>query len=155
LDWVTARRRTLRKRLYGPAQRGRVPEAKVIDDLASRLDGATAGPLTRELMALDQRHWLPEDVLVKADRAGMRVSLEVRTPYLNRELAEFAGTVSESVHASHGGKALLRALLAQIAPGAARNRPKTAFRLPRAGSTVVRPPHSWLSTAPGPAMRLR
>ena len=73
----------------------------------------------RQLMALDQLHWLPDDALAKADRAGMRVSLEVRTPYLNRELAEFAATVSERVHGRDGGKALLRGLLAQVAPEAA------------------------------------
>ena len=65
--------------------------AASLDDLAARLDGAAAAPVMARLMVLDQLHWLPDDVLVKADRAGMRVSLEIRTPYLNRELAEFAG----------------------------------------------------------------
>jgi asparagine synthase (glutamine-hydrolysing) len=68
---------------------------------------------------------------VKADRAGMRVSMEIRTPYLNRELAEFAATVPDRVHAGRRGKEVLRALFAQIAPEtAARRRPKTAFRVP-------------------------
>ena len=132
LDWVTARRRLLRQRLYGPALRGRVPHIGFVGDLADRVNGASGDQLIRRLMVLDQLHWLPGDVLVKADRAGMRVSLEVRTPYLNRELAEFAGTVSERVHVANGGKALLRALLAQVAPEAARRRPKTAFRVPAA-----------------------
>ncbi len=70
-------------------------------------------------MDLDQLHCLPDDALAKTDRAGMRVSLEVRTPYLNREVAEFAATVSERVHGRDGGKALLRGLLAQVAPEAA------------------------------------
>jgi asparagine synthase (glutamine-hydrolysing) len=83
-------------------------------------------------MVLDQRQWLPDDVLVKADRAGMRVSMEIRTPYLNRELAEFAASVPDHVHAGRRGKELLRALLEQIAPEAARRRPKTAFRVPAA-----------------------
>jgi asparagine synthase (glutamine-hydrolysing) len=74
--------------------------------------------------------WLPDDVLVKADRAGMRVSLEVRTPYLNRELAEFTGTVPEGIHVCVGGKTLLRALLAQVAPEAARGRPAPASPVP-------------------------
>jgi asparagine synthase (glutamine-hydrolysing) len=85
-----------------------------------------------QLMVLDQRHWLVDDVLVKADRAGMRVSMEIRTPYLHRELAEFAATVPDHVHAGRHGKTLLRALLEQVAPEAARRRPKTAFRVPAA-----------------------
>jgi asparagine synthase (glutamine-hydrolysing) len=132
LDWVTASRSGLREALYGPALQGRVPARRVVDDMAERLDGAASAPVRRRLMVLDQLHWLPDDVLVKADRAGMRVSLEVRTPYLNRELAEFAGTVSDAVHGRRGGKALLRALLEQVAPEAARQRPKTAFRVPAA-----------------------
>ncbi len=132
LDWVTARRRLLRSRLYGPALRDRVPHDGLVNDLAGRLNGVSGGEPIRELMILDQLHWLPDDVLVKADRAGMRVSLEVRTPYLNRELAEFAATVSDRTHVGDGGKALLRALLTRVAPAAARRRPKTAFRVPAA-----------------------
>ena len=132
LDWVTARRRLFRQRLYGPALRHRIPHAGFAGDLADRLNGASQGQLIQRLMLLDQLHWLPDDVLVKADRAGMRVSLEVRTPYLNRELAEFAGTVAEGIHCRGRGKALLQAVLAQVAPEAARRRPKAAFRVPAA-----------------------
>jgi asparagine synthase (glutamine-hydrolysing) len=130
LDWVTARRRASRRPLYGPALRDHLSQDRLVDDLARHLNGASGGPVIRQLMVLDQLHWLPDDVLVKADRAGMRVSLEVRTPYLNRELAEFAGTVSERIHVADGGKALLRALLAEVAPEAARRRRKQAFRAP-------------------------
>ena len=132
LDWVTAQRRLLRHRLYGPALRRRIPHVGFVGDLADRLDGASCGEPIRRLMVLDQLHWLPDDVLVKADRAGMRASLEVRTPYLNRELAEFAGTVAAGIHVRDGGKALLRAVLANVAPETARRRPKTAFRVPAA-----------------------
>jgi asparagine synthase (glutamine-hydrolysing) len=132
LDWVTAGRLELRDHLYGPALRGGMPQECFVGDLAKCLNGASGGPVLRQLMVLDQLHWLPDDVLVKADRAGMRVSLEVRTPFLNRELAEFAGTVPERTHVRGGGKALLRALLAQLAPELAWRRPKTAFRVPAA-----------------------
>lgn len=83
-------------------------------------------------MVLDQVHRLPDAGLVKADRAGMRMSLEVRTPYLNRELAEFAATVPERIHLSHGGKALLRGLTAQVAPRAAERCSRTRFEMPAA-----------------------
>jgi asparagine synthase (glutamine-hydrolysing) len=131
LDWVTGRRLALRQRVYGPALREHLPEADLVGDLAGRLNGGSGRPVIQQLMLLDQLHWLPDDVLVKADRAGMRVSLEVRTPYLSRELAEFAGTVSKRVLVGNGGKALLRALLVEVAPQATQ-RPKTAFRVPAA-----------------------
>jgi asparagine synthase (glutamine-hydrolysing) len=132
LDWVTAPRGAARAALYGPALKHRVPPDRVLADLGSRLDGDAGAPTMARLMLLDQLHWLPDDVLVKADRAGMRVSLEIRTPYLNRELAEFAATVPAHVHAGRNGKMLLRALLEEVAPVASRRRPKTAFRVPAA-----------------------
>jgi asparagine synthase (glutamine-hydrolysing) len=132
LDWVTARRRGWRQALYGPALRERVPEDQVLGDLGVRLNGAANDSVIGRLMTLDQLHWLPDDVLVKADRAGMRVSMEVRTAYLNRELADFAARVPPELHAGRNGKVLLRALLARVAPQAARPRPKTAFRVPAA-----------------------
>jgi asparagine synthase (glutamine-hydrolysing) len=118
-DRLTARRPALRGQLYGPALHGGVREAGFVGDLAARVNGASDDPAMRQLMALDQLYCLPDDALAKTDRAGMRVSLEVRTPYLNRELAEFAATVSERVHGRNGGKALLRGLLEQVAPEAA------------------------------------
>jgi asparagine synthase (glutamine-hydrolysing) len=80
-------------------------------------------------MRLDQLHWLPDDVLVKADRAGMLASMELRTPYLQRELAEFATSVAPATHLGGGGKQLLRLLLAQLLPKAPRRR-KVAFLPP-------------------------
>jgi asparagine synthase (glutamine-hydrolysing) len=59
------------------------------------------------------------------------VSLELRTPYLHRELAEFAARVPPSVHMAAGGKQLLRRALDRVAPAVPR-RPKAAFRVPAA-----------------------
>ena len=132
LDWVTERRPALRTQLYGPRLADRAAGSNLVDDLRNRVDGRLALSVPGGLMNLDQRHWLPDDVLCKADRAGMLVSLEIRTPYLHRELAEFAATVSPDVHLADGGKALLRALLSDVLPADAAPRPKTAFRVPAA-----------------------
>ena len=129
LDWVTAGRRHERNGLYGPrlqgATRGDRVLASVRGDIASSRSYSVAGAL----MSLDQVNWLPDDVLVKADRAGMLASLELRTPYLQRELAEFAISVSPSIHLSGGGKLLLRRLLSQLLPDAPQRR-KAAFLPP-------------------------
>jgi asparagine synthase (glutamine-hydrolysing) len=135
LDWVTSERRSSRHALYGPRMAG-VGAGRVLADL-----GARAGKLrcddtgvARWLMHLDQVDYLPDDVLFKTDRAGMLASLEIRTVFLNRELADFAASLDTSVHLAGGGKALLRAMLPTgvlETPRPGRYR-KTAFRVPAA-----------------------
>jgi asparagine synthase (glutamine-hydrolysing) len=83
-------------------------------------------------MALDQRQWLPDDVLAKGDRATMLASLELRTPYLERSVAEFAAGVPMRVHLGRSGKVLLRELLRTVLPEHRGSLTKTAFRVPAA-----------------------
>lgn len=130
LQWVAGPRLEMRDMLYGP----RLRDAASAAEPAAGLDRLVpAGlPTAGRFMLLDQLHWLPGDVLAKADRASMQVSLEVRTPFLNHELAEFAATVPPDLHTGGGGKALLRALLARLLPESTLKRPKTAFRVPAA-----------------------
>lgn len=129
LNWVTDGRAELREHLYGRRLRSAIEPTAVLDGLAARVDGAGGSAMER-FMRLDQSHWLPDDVLAKADRATMLVSLEMRTPYLQRELAELAAALPAKLHARGGGKHLLRGLLKQLLPAGPARRPKTAFRTP-------------------------
>jgi asparagine synthase (glutamine-hydrolysing) len=137
LDWVTDGRRHVRDGLYGPRLRNAHRRDDVVAGLARDLEESRCYSVAGSLMRLDQLHWLPDDVLVKADRAGMLASLELRTPYLQRELAEFATSVAPSTHLSGGGKLLLRLLLKQLVPGAQQRR-KVAF-LPPIGAWLRGP----------------
>ena len=142
LDWVTAGRRHETLALYGPRLLRERGHDLVLEELQHDFKESRAYSVPGSLMRLDQLHWLPDDVLVKADRAGMLASLELRTPYLQRELAEFATSVAPSIHLSGGGKRLLRLLLQDLLPGAPRRR-KVAFLPPVA---------EWLRGALGPVM---
>jgi asparagine synthase (glutamine-hydrolysing) len=131
IDWIAGERLEMRDSLYGP----RLSEADPLAGLAAGLDGLVGADglsVAGRFMLLDQLHWLPGDVLAKADRASMQVSLEVRTPYLNHELAEFAATVPPDLHTGGRGKLLLRLLLKELLPETSMSRPKTAFRVPAA-----------------------
>ena len=133
LDWVTAERRACRQALYGPRMAG-VAADRVLADLAARAGELDGKPTVRWLMHLDQVDYLPDDVLFKTDRAGMLASLEIRTVFLNRELADFAASLDTSVHLAGGGKAIIRAMLPEgviDTPRLGRYR-KTAFRVPAA-----------------------
>jgi asparagine synthase (glutamine-hydrolysing) len=127
VDWVTSGRRHLRAALYGPELRR---HASAQPQEPQSFAGDNGMPLAARLMRLDQEHWLPDDVLAKADRASMLASLELRTPYLSRELAEFAAAIPVGVHLQDGGKAVLRRTLRDLEPGNDFKRVKTAFRVP-------------------------
>jgi asparagine synthase (glutamine-hydrolysing) len=133
VDWVTASRRHLRARLYGHRLQYSTDPDRVLRRAATRLDGRRSTAISGELMRMDLEQWLPDDVLFKSDRASMLVGLELRTPYLHRELAEFAMSVPAATHMGGGGKLLLRRLLRryeEAEPGPRRAPPKTAFRVP-------------------------
>jgi asparagine synthase (glutamine-hydrolysing) len=128
VDWVTSGRRGFRTGIYGP----RLREYALRESANGRPSASPNGSVEGVLMRLDQTHWLPGDVLAKADRASMQVSLELRTPYLHRGLVEFAATVPPSLHVKGGGKLLVRKVLERVVPDAAHRRGKVAFRTPTA-----------------------
>ncbi|GAA5179324.1 asparagine synthase (glutamine-hydrolyzing) [Niveibacterium umoris] len=93
---------------------------------------ARAGLSDIEFMqAHDTLAYLPNDILVKVDRAAMAVSLETRAPFLDRRVLEFAWTVPESLKVREGnGKWLMRELLARHVPRSLFERPKQGFGVP-------------------------
>ena len=50
----------------------------------------------KSLQYLDFHTWLPDDILTKVDRVSMAVSLEVRVPFLKKELCDFAFGLPQS-----------------------------------------------------------
>jgi asparagine synthase (glutamine-hydrolysing) len=83
------------------------------------------------MMYVDSCLYLPDDVLVKVDRAAMAVSLETRVPLLDARVAEAAWRIPSSVHARDGrGKWVLRQLLEQYMPRQLFERPKKGFGVP-------------------------
>jgi len=80
---------------------------------------------------LDSVFYLPGDILTKVDRASMAVGLEVRCPFLDHRLTDFAWSLPNHWRVSGGrGKVLLRELLASYVPESLWNRPKSGFAIP-------------------------
>jgi asparagine synthase (glutamine-hydrolysing) len=91
------------------------------------------GDYLRLAMAYDLASYLPDDVLVKVDRASMAVSLESRAPLLDHRIAEFAATLpSAFLQRGPVGKLILRDVLYRHVPRAIVDRPKQGFSVPLA-----------------------
>ena len=75
--------------------------------------------------------YLPEQVLVKVDRASMYNSVECRTPFLDHRLVEFVSMMPADIHyGTNNGKILLRNLLPKSIPNEIRWRSKRGFTPP-------------------------
>ena len=86
---------------------------------------------TQDMMVHDQNHYLPDDILVKVDRASMAHSLETRAPYLDVDLYNFCKTLPLhfKIDAS-ATKKPLRNMLKKYLSEDLRNAPKKGFAVP-------------------------
>jgi asparagine synthase (glutamine-hydrolysing) len=83
------------------------------------------------MLAVDTRFYLPTDLLPKVDITSMAHSLEVRSPLLDRELAEFVARLPSSLKVRRlTTKHLLKKAASGLVPAANLHRPKRGFAVP-------------------------
>jgi len=95
------------------------------------LPACLAGDAVARMMAWDSLSYLPDDILVKVDRAAMGVALETRAPFLDHRVAALAWRLPMAFKIRGGqGKWILRRLLDRYVPRALIERPKAGFAIP-------------------------
>lgn len=104
--------------------------AETVDDLRKKGNGLKAW------MWFDQQYYLADDILAKSDRMSMAHSLEVRPPFLDHRIVEFAAALPDNLQMRGSKqKIVLRELMKKRLPGAVLTRKKIGFDIPA---------HDWL-----------
>ncbi len=99
--------------------------------MSSVLRHVPGGGGCERYLLFDQQYYLPDDILVKSDRMSMAHSLEVRPPFLDHRLVEFAASLPENFKVRRSQlKFLLRELMKDKLPPAVLHRAKTGFDIP-------------------------
>ncbi|MDR2605133.1 MAG: asparagine synthase (glutamine-hydrolyzing) [Desulfovibrio sp.] len=142
---MAARIKNFAARFTDPAAFYRTSYLRHWPDASSMVPGAKAPPLTRVdaslnsaipdiftlMQFIDTVNYLPDDILVKVDRAAMAVSLEARVPLLDHRIYEFVQRLPAGMLTRGGeSKRPLRRVLYRYVPRQLIERPKMGFGVP-------------------------
>jgi asparagine synthase (glutamine-hydrolysing) len=120
------------EQLYAPEWAGpHSPVGVIFSPLSRVLEGARFDEVLAEMLYLDFRMYLEDNLLVKVDRASMACSLEMRTPFLDHRLIEFAAGLPTYLKVrGFNGKYILKKAVEKWLPHKIVYRQKRGFTVP-------------------------
>ncbi len=123
-----------KKRLYNDAFFAACREQKndaVKSFLTGLFEQTKNNDVLSRMLYFDTKTWLVDDLLIKADRMSMAASLELRVPFLDYRLVEFAATMPSHYKIRNGqGKYLLKKMMEDVLPKEIVYRKKMGFPTP-------------------------
>jgi asparagine synthase (glutamine-hydrolysing) len=122
----------------------RIPSGVYTDEMSHRVNKVLSASVTRDFISrksgdgvlekmlyVDTKTWLPDDLLIKADRMTMANSVELRVPFLDHKVLEFAARLPRNQKVRDWGmKYLLKKALAKHVPKEILDRRKVGFPNP-------------------------
>jgi asparagine synthase (glutamine-hydrolysing) len=122
-----------KSRVYSKQFAPSVNRARSLEGVLKYFRSAPSRDLLSKMLYVDTKTWLPDDLLVKADKMTMANSLELRVPLLDHKVLEFAATLPSNFKV-HGFtmKYILKKVFGDRIPKAILTRKKTGFPVPYA-----------------------
>ncbi len=110
--------------------KGAMPQT---DPLVGKIASEGGWSVLEQASTLDTMRYLPDDILVKVDRAAMAHSLESRAPFVDPDVVRFALSLSDDIKMPGGeSKGVLKSVLERYVPRPLWDRPKQGFGIPSA-----------------------
>jgi asparagine synthase (glutamine-hydrolysing) len=109
----------------------RIPVPEALTDVLARLRASLPGDGVAPFLEFDQQYYLPDDILVKSDRVSMAHAVEVRPPFLDHRIIEFAAGLPLDLKIRGARqKFLLKEVMRSKLPAAIVQRGKIGFDIP-------------------------
>ncbi len=123
---------SIRKRFYAPSFREGSDRSGYIDRIFRRcFDNVSGRSALSKMLYVDTATWLVDDLLLKADKMTMAASIELRVPFLDHVVVEWAfGLPDEFKRNGNMTKRILRELAGSMLPETILKRPKMGFAVP-------------------------
>lgn len=119
---------------FTPEFRRHTAAVSAAGQVAELLRAVPDEPLLHRMLYVDSKTWLPDDLLVKADKMTMANSLELRVPLLDHRVLEFAASLPPEFKVRGAEtKRILKAAFARALPADVLNRKKAGFPVPYEG----------------------
>lgn len=120
-----------RDSIYADEFQRTLRKSAIFEAVRPYYEKTAGGAVLNRMLYLDQKTWLPDNLLLKADRMSMAASIELRVPFLDHRLVEFAATIPPNLKLKgRQTKYILKKALKSVLPDRILERKKMGFPAP-------------------------